>query len=250
MKKLITLIFLLIGAVSPSLSQALRVAVAANAQFVIGALQADFKQKTGIEMETIIGSSGKLTAQIKNGAPYDFFLSADMEFPNQLFKDGFGLTEVKEYASGSLIICSIDALDLKNWQQLLLQNKISKVAIANPSLAPYGKAAEQALLHYKLWDKVNDKLVFGESISQVNTYITTGSVSLGFTTEALIHEYRSKDKLKWERLDSKIYGKIRQGMLVLRYARNRNFEKAMKFYNYLSSASAKQLLKKYGYQVP
>ena len=96
--KMFLIPFLLIFLNSSVWSQPVRLAVAANAQFVIRALQADFKTKTGIETEAIIGSSGNLAAQIKNGAPYDIFLSADMEFPDRLFKAGFGITTSKEYA--------------------------------------------------------------------------------------------------------------------------------------------------------
>ncbi len=230
-------------------SQPLRLAVAANAQFVIKALQEDFKKKTGIETEAIIGSSGNLAAQIKNGAPYDMFFSADMDFPNNLFKDSFGITLPIEYASGSLIVCSINKLDLENWRLLLTEGNIQKIAIANPALAPYGKAAEQALHHYELWDKIKAKLVFGESISQVNTYIATGVVNLGFTTEALIYEYPNKEKLRWVGVDKSVYEKIRQGMIVLSHSRKGNYSKAMKFYNYILSPAAKLIFKKFGYLV-
>lgn len=229
-------------------SQPLRLAVAANAQFVMKALQADFTKKTGIETEAIIGSSGNLAAQIKNGAPYDVFLSADMELPGKLFKEGFGITRPVEYAAGSLIVCSASNLDVKNWRLLLSQNEVQKIAVANPALAPYGKAAEQALRYFRLWNKVNTKLVFGESISQVNTYITTGAVTLGFTTEALVYEYPDQAKLKWVRVDKAGYGKIKQGLTVLSYARKGNYLKAMKFYNFMLSAAAKQILQRYGYQ--
>ena len=229
----------------------LRLAVAANAQFVIKALQADFTKKTGIQTEAVSGSSGKLTAQIKNGAPYDLFLSADMEFPESLYKEGFGITAPREYASGSLIVCSISIPDTKNWQTLLAQESTQKIALANPALAPYGKAAEQALRHYGLWDKIATKLVYGESISQVNTYITTGAVTMGFTTESLIYEYPEKEKLHWTRIDPKLYEKIRQGFVVLRHAREDKQEKAaMQFYKYLSSPAAKKILQSTGYKTP
>lgn len=234
----------------PAQSQPLRVAVAANAQFVIKALQADFKKKTGIETEIIIGSSGKLSAQIKNGAPYDLFLSADMTFPDNLFKEGFALTRPKVYASGSLIVCSTSDLELKNWRNLLKDKKIKKIALANPVLAPYGKAAEETLRHYGLWNQVGSKIVFGESIAQVNTYITTGVVNLGFTTEALIYENPGKNLLKWVRVDHHVYKKIEQGMVVLSYSRKGNYTKALKFYNYLSSPAAKIVLKHNGYRIP
>jgi molybdate transport system substrate-binding protein len=231
-------------------AQRLRIAVAANAQFVIKKLQADFERKTGIESEVIINSSGKLAAQIKNGAPYDLFLSADMQFAELLFKAGFGITKPKEYASGSLIICSRGNEDLKHWQNLLAGASIKKIAIANPKLAPYGAAAEQALRRYNLWNKLQSNLVFGQSIAQVNTYITIGTVPLGFTTEALIYEYSDHHKLNWQRIDPKAYQKIRQGMIVLSHAKKGNYKQAIAFYSYLSSAAAKSIFKRNGYLVP
>jgi molybdate transport system substrate-binding protein len=231
-------------------AQRLRIAVAANAQFVIKKLQADFKKKTGIETEAIIGSSGKLAAQIKNGAPYHLFLSADMQFAEMLFKEGFGITKPTTYALGSLIVATRSNIDLQNWQNLLNTNHIKKIAIANPKLAPYGVAAEQALRKYNLWNKVQEKLVFGESIAQVNTYVTTGSVALGFTTEALIYEYQGQHKLTWQRVDPRAYEKIRQGMVVLKHAKKDHYKEAMTFYNYLSSAAAKLIIKQNGYLIP
>lgn len=231
-------------------AQTLRVAVAANAQFVMKALQADFKKKTGIETEIIAGSSGKLTAQIRNGAPYDVFLSADMEFPKALYNEGFGINPPKVYALGSLIVCSTSDFDVKNWRSLLTGTEINKIAIANPALAPYGKAAKQTLHHYGLWDKISAKIVFGESISQVNTYVSAGAVSLGFTTEAVVYESPDATKLKWIKIDHKAYGKIQQGMLILAYAKRGNYNKAIKFFNYLQSPAARQLFVKNGYRIP
>lgn len=229
-------------------SQPLRLAVAANAQFVIKAIQLDFKKKTGIETEAIIGSSGNLSTQIKNGAPYDIFFSADMNFPDKLASEGFGVTAATEYASGSLIVCSTTNIDIRNWRLLLAAAGTKKIAIANPALAPYGKAAEEALRHYKLWDKINSRLVFGESISQVNTYITTGAAMLGFTTEALIHEYPDKKNLRWAKVDETVYNKIRQGMIVLSHSKKGNYTSAMKFYDYILSPAAKQVFRQFGYK--
>lgn len=248
MKKTL-LYFLLILSVSAR-AQPLRVAVAANAQFVIKALRADFRKKTGIEIELISGSSGKLTAQIRNGAPYDIFLSADMDFPNTLYSEGFGVNRPKVYALGSLIACGTSDLDLKNWQSLITSHKVKKVAIANPALAPYGKAAEQALQHYGLWNKIKSRIVLGESISQVNTYISTGVVSFGFTTEALLYESQAGVKLKWVKIDPGIYDEIQQGMLILTHAKKGNYNNALKFFEYLQSAAAGLLFKKNGYRIP
>ncbi|WP_443938484.1 molybdate ABC transporter substrate-binding protein [Pedobacter sp. MW01-1-1] len=230
-------------------AQPLRVAVAANAQGLIKKLQADFKKKTGIEMEIILGASGKLTAQIMNGAPYDLFLSADTEFPAKLYTAGFGLKTPKIYALGSLIVCGKMDAELKNWQKLLSSPAVTKIAIANAKLAPYGKAAEEALAFYKL-SAVQSKLVYGESISQVNTYILQAVVEVGFTTESFLYDAMDKSKLRWTRVDSKSYRKIEQSVILLRHAKTAERDAANKFYEYLSSAAAKKIIAHSGYHLP
>ena len=228
-------------------AQNLKVAIAANLQPVMKELQKDFKQKTGITIDAISGPSGNLAAQVKNGAPYDVFLSADTKFPQDLYKTGFTVKAPVVYAQGALIICSTQKLDYTNWAALLSANKITKIAIGNPAIAPYGKAAEEALKKAGIYDRVKHKIVLGESISQVNTYITTGVVSVGFTTLALVKDPANKTSLSYALIDPKSYTPIEQGMVLLKNAqRNKN---ALKFYQYILSPAAKVLFKKFGYQV-
>jgi molybdate transport system substrate-binding protein len=233
--------------IADSAAQTLRVAAAANLQSVIKALQVDFKQKTGIIIEPIIGSSGKLVAQMKNGAPFDVFLSADMSFPENLYKGGLTTKEPVVYAYGSLVICSTQNIGFVNWERVLLTASIKKIVIANPDVAPYGAAAKEVLQKTGVLDNIKSKLVFGESIAQVNTYITTGVVDVGFTTQALINDPVNKAKLYWKVIDPKTYTPIRQGMVILKRAENN--AAAIKFYQYLLSADAKQIFEKYGYRL-
>ncbi len=226
----------------------MRVAVAANAQFVIDPLKADFEQRSGIAIETIVGSSGRLAAQIMNGAPYDIFLSADLDYPSRIAEGGYALSRIKTYAYGKLIVASSTLKDVSNWQRLLEGSRIRKLAIAKPTLAPYGLAAQQALLHYALWDKVSAYMVYGESISQVNTYITSGSVDLGFTTESFIYAQDQHSGIAWMRIDETAYSPIAQGVVVCKYAQ-RHRHRAMAFFDYLSSPSAKSIIATHGYRV-
>jgi len=237
-------------AYTPLSAQVLRVAVAANAQVLIKKLQADFYNKTRIKMETIVGASGKLTTQIMNGAPYDVFLSADTELPDQLYTKGFGLQKPKIYAVGSLIICGNAKIDLRDWQNAISDTKAGRIAIANPKTAPYGKAAEEALTYYNLKRKITPKLVYAESISQVNTYIQTGAVSIGFTTESFLYENIDHSRLKWARVDPKSYKAIEQGAILLTYAKKDLWKEATKFYEYLSTASAQNIIRRSGYHLP
>lgn len=228
-------------------AQAIKVAAAANLQSVILVLQKDFKQKTGVEIEPIIGSSGNLVAQMHNGAPFDVFLSADMNFPKKLYDDGLAINAPVVYAFGSLIICSIQDMGFENWERLLLTPKIKKIAIGNPAIAPYGLAAQEALQHKGILNDIKGKLVAGESISQVNTYITTAVVEVGFTTQSLVKDPANKINLYWKAIDPKFYSPIEQGMVVLKSSANK--VNADKFYKYMQSADAKKILEEYGYHI-
>lgn len=230
-----------------SFAQTLRIAVAANLQGVIKVLAKDFKQKTNIEIEPIVGSSGNLSAQIKNGAPFDLFLSADMNFPEKLFKEGLSLKAPAVYAHGRLIICSTQNIGFENWERVLLSERVKKIAIANPAIAPYGKAAEESLKLRGILDDIKSKIVNGESIAQVNTYITTGVVDVGFTTRALLKDAEGKITLYWKEIDPKSYAPIKQGMIIIKQTKEN--AGALKFYEYMLSPDAKVILKEYGYGV-
>ena len=226
-------------------AQSIKVAIAANLQPVMKDLQRDFKARTKIDIDVISGSSGNLATQIRHGAPYDVFLSADRDFPESLQKDGFAIKNSVVYAQGVLIICSTQNLDFTNWDKLLLTDAVKKTAIGNPAIAPYGKAAQQALTKAGIYDKIKGKIVFGESIAQVNTYITTGVVQVGFTTLSLIKDGANKQKLFYKLVDDKSYAPIEQAMVVLKHAKQN--AAAEKFYQYILSAPAKKIFKAYGY---
>ncbi len=244
------LFFIGLFAGSSVVAQPVRVAVAANARFVLQKLSTAFKKNTGITIEVISGSSGKLAAQIRNGAPYDIFLSADLNFAQDIYKEGFTLNKPKVYALGSLIVCSATGADVKKWKTIVNENTSGKIAIANPQLAPYGKAAEQALIHFKLYQTVLNKLVYGESISQVNTYILKGIVNIGFTTESLVYELPPGTDFKWQKIDDAAYQPIEQGAVLLKQTENKNYNNSKRFYNYLFSAEARAIFKKFGYRMP
>lgn len=231
----------------PVFAQNLKVAVAANLQSVIKVLGRDFKKKTGLDIEPIVGSSGNLATQVRNGAPFDLFLSADMSFPQTLFTEGFAAKAPVVYAFGCLIICSNQNIGLANWEKLLLTDKVKKIAIGNPAIAPYGKAAVEALQNKGILDNIKTKIVYGESISQVNTYITTGVAEVGFTTQSFIKDVANKTDLFYKIIDPKLYTPIEQGLVKLKHA-DANPD-AEKFYQYILSQAAKSIFVEYGYHV-
>jgi len=247
MMKRVFLVFSLLLFSAALFGQNLRVAVAANLQGVIKVLAKDFKEKTGIEIEPIAGSSGNLATQIKNGAPFDVFLSADISFPEGLFNEGFATKAPDVYAYGSLVIVSTQDIGFENWERSLLSPRVNKIAIANPKIAPYGKAAEEALTKKGIWTDIQPKIVQGESIAQVNTYISTGVADVGFSTQSLIKDAEGKTKLYWKLIDPQIYTPIKQGIVIIKASRQT--ANAEKFYRYILSADAKKILKAYGYGV-
>jgi len=242
----LVLYFLFIG--YSGYSQTLKVAIAANLQSVMKVLTANFNKKSGISVETISGASGNLATQIRNGAPFDMFLSADMANPEALFRSGFALEKPRIYALGSLIVCSTSIKDLKNWKALILTNEVQKIALANPEIAPYGKAAKESLEKFQIMDKIKDKLVTGESVSQVNTYITTGVASLGFTTRSFVVDAPPNVNVYWKEVETDSYSPIRQGLVLLKHAQGNTLIMANKFYQYIFGSQARKIWKQYGYK--
>jgi len=248
MKKFNIIFFVLLLSLTSVAQKKLTVAAAANVQFVLNELVKDFDNSTGIKTNIILSSSGKLTAQIKEGAPYDVFVSADMKYPQELYKSGYAIDPPKVYANGLLVLWTIQpgikpVADLS----VLTSDAIKKIAIANPQTAPYGEASVKAMNYYKLYNKVKDKLVFGESISQTNRYIISGSADIGFTAKSIVLADEMKGKGTWIDIDRKAYKPIQQGAVILKHGNETNSEAAKKFYDYLYSNRAKNILKKYGY---
>jgi molybdate transport system substrate-binding protein len=251
MKKiiLIVLAFILVLPLS-AFAGDITVAGAANVQFTLDDLKAEFTKETGIGVKTVIGSSGKLTAQVENGAPFDVFLSADMKYPTKLYKDGFSSDAPKVYAYGVLVLWTMKDLDLSKSVNALNNATIQKIAIANPEVAPYGREAVNALKFYKLYDQLQKELVLGESIAQTNQFITTGAADIGFTAKSVVVAPNMKDKGKWVEVDTQSYKPIAQGVIVLKYAQANHSKEAREFYDFLFSSPAQEIFKKYGYKLP
>ncbi|PHN01298.1 molybdate ABC transporter substrate-binding protein [Flavilitoribacter nigricans] len=238
---------LLLLACQPSREDKLTIATAANMQFAMENIIAEFTETTGIACETAISSSGKLTAQIEEGAPFDIFISADMKYPTRLFTEGLSLEEPKVYAYGKLVLWSmIDNLEPSI--ERLTDPEIHHVALANPKTAPYGAAAVQVLEKYQLQEALQAKMVYGESISQTNQFIISRAAELGFTAKSVVLSPQMKGKGKWKDIDMELYSPIAQGVVILKH-RDQNLEAAKQFYDFLFSRQGKDILSEFGYEV-
>lgn len=233
-----------------SKADTLSVAVAANVQFAFDDLKEEFKKQTGHELKGVFNSSGKFVSQIANGAPFDVFMSADMDYPNVLYQRGFSATAPKIYAYGSLVLWTNKNMSLQSWQSLLQSDKIRKIAIANPKTAPYGRETIRALKHFKLDAKLESRLVYAESISQVNQYIYSGLVDIGFTAKSVVVSAEMQAKGQWIDLPLESYTPIAQGVIILKHGRDNSPKLAQQFYDFLSTAKAKAIFQKNGYAIP
>ena len=241
------LVTLVVHACENKPSQSITIATAANAQFAIKELVDTFTNQTNIECDIIVSSSGKLTAQISEGAPYDLLISADMKYPESLHKKGKTLAPPRVYAYGKLVLWSKKKNDNLTIQSLQNQG-IRHIALANPKTAPYGAAALETLQKQGIYEKVKDKLVYGESISQVNQFVYSGTAEVGFTAMSVVLSPRMKDEGIWEEIEAENHAPIAQGSALIN--RKDAHPEAVRFYEFLFSPKAKKILQKYGYDTP
>jgi molybdate transport system substrate-binding protein len=239
------ILFLLLWSTSLQ-AQSIRVAVAANAQFVMQSLGDAFQKQTGVKVEAIVSSSGKLTTQIQQGAPYDIFLSADMGYPTTLHKGGFTTAAPIVYAYGSLVLWTMSNLPLTADLKILQNSAVRHIAIANPATAPYGEAAVSLLKYKNVFDLAKSRIVYGESISQVNQYVLTGAAEVGITAKSVVLDPSLKQRGHWIDLPPPGYSPIAQGVVILK--RTQQPKAAQQFIQFLRSATAKRILQQFGYR--
>lgn len=226
------------------------VAIAANLKYVFDDLAAEFKQETGIEAKSVLNASGKIATQVRQGAPFDVFMSADMEFPEGLYKEGFAVTAPKPYAYGLLVLWSQTGADLSKGVAGLTDAAVGKVAIANPKLAPFGKQALKAMEFYKVKTVLEPKLVYGESITQVSQYVDSKAVDVGFSAKSIVVAPETAGKGKWVAVPEESYEPIAQGVVILKHGIESNADAARKFYGFVQSEKARAIFAKNGYKLP
>lgn len=249
MKLKILLTFLLLSGLS--MAETIKVAVAANVSYAINDLKKEFnKLHPDTKVQVTLGSTGKLTAQIKNGAPYQILMGANMLYPEALYKEDFAVTRPLVYAQGSLAYLSKKKRNFSNVMELLKSDEIKKIAIANPKTAPYGIATAEALKNAKVYDEVKSKFVYGESISQTVTYAVKAT-DIGFIAKSSLyspHMAHFKEGENWAELDLKLYTPINQGIVILKEGEKSTEVSA--FYAFIFSKKAEKIFKDFGYIIP
>lgn len=226
------------------------VAVAANMQYAIEAVKAEFNKEDHTQVDIVLGASGKLTQQVLSGAPFNVFISADTAFPAKLVEAKMAISEPKVYAQGLLVLWSNSAAVKPSANlSMLTSSAVKHIAVANPATAPYGAAAVFMLKKYGLYDKVSAKLVTGESITQASQFIATRAAEIGFTAKAIVMSGEMRGKGQWVELNRNDYPPIKQAAVLLNTGTPGEVAAAKRFYNFLFSAKAKAVYKKFGYVV-
>jgi molybdate transport system substrate-binding protein len=233
----------------PAAGEEAVVAVAANFSEVAERLERDFERDGGHTLTLVAGSTGKLYAQIANGAPFDAFLAADQARPERLERERLAVAGSRfTYATGRLTLWSAEPGRVGgDGAATLRRGKFRRLAIANPALAPYGAAAKQTLAKLGLWERFADRIVMGETIGQAHVLVASGSAELGFVALSSVLSRRNQTRgSRWD-VPSGLHTPIRQDAVLL--ARAAHNPAARGFLGFLRSAKAKVLIESYGYTV-
>src|SRR5271157_2509590 len=246
MRVLLALLLLLTGAFASA--QEITVAAAADMSAALPQLVEAYTKKTGQAVKLLFGASGNLTNQIRNGAPFDVFFSADEQYPQQLIAEELASKDtLYRYAVGRLVLWvpSDSPLDLsKLGIKALLDPSVKKVSIANPATAPYGRAAEAALRHFGIYDQVASRLVLGENVSQAAQFVESGNAQAGLIALSHALAPAMKDKGRYWTVPLDAYPTLNQAAVVL--SRSKQQDAARKFLDFLRSPEATPLLTGYG----
>lgn len=232
-------------------AQTLRVAAAADLQYAMDELVNRYEKSGGTKIAVIYGSSGNFRTQIANGAPFDLFFSADVQYPRLLISVGLADGETLYiYAHGRLVLWAPAGTNLQLMKRgfaALTDPRVTKIAIANPAHAPYGQAAVAALQKAGLYNETKSRLVYGENISQAAQFAESGSAQVGILALSLIYADSMKTGERWE-VPEEFYPRLEQAAVML--TRSANKAGARAFLKYVKSAEAKEILAKYGFTLP
>lgn len=244
-------LFLLCTTLAWAEAEALSVAAAAGIQSNFPELQAAFEKETGIRIEPVFSSSGKIAAQVEQGAPFHVFVAADTSFPESLYKSGLAVTAPKIYAYGALAAWTLGDADFRKGLPAALKAKsVRKIALANPKTAPYGRAAMEALEHYKLLPALQGKLVYGETVPQVNQFVSSQAAEIGLTAKSTLLTKELQGKGHWLEMPAEAYQPIAQAAVILKTGQEQRPAAAKRFFDFLYSPAAREIFTRQGYRLP
>ena len=233
-------------------AQEITVAAAADLTAALPEIISAYTKKTSQTVKVSFGSSGNLSTQIQNGAPFDIFFSADESYPNELIEKGFAdKATLYRYAVGRLVLWVPNDVPLdvqKLGIQALLDPAVKKIAIGNPAHAPYGRAAEAALKHFAVYDQISSKLVLGENISQAAQFVESGNAQAGLIALSHALSPAMKDKGHYWTVPLDAYPTLNQAAVVI--SKSKQPDAARKFLDFVRGPEGTALLKNFGFSLP
>jgi molybdate transport system substrate-binding protein len=227
----------------------LKVAAASDLAFVLPEIVAAFEKQTGATVKVSFGSSGNFTAQIQNGAPFDVFMAADIGYPRTLIAAGLVDAEsLYLYAVGRIVVWAPEGqLNFeRGGMRALLDRKVSRISIANPQHAPYGRAAVAALTHYGIYPRVKKKLVLGENIAQAAQFVQSGNAEAGIVALSLVLAPAMREKGTHWLIPEDSHPALEQAAVILKSSAEQKLAHA--FVEFLSSAVARDQFRRYGFE--
>lgn len=242
------LIFIQNNAFSQS-SEKITIAAAADLKFAMDEILAEFKKTDPESMvDVVYGSSGKAYTQIIQGAPYDMFFCADIDYPRELHRKGLSASDVKTYAWGKIVLWSATPDNLMLTESYLTDNSIHRIAIANPIHAPYGERAREALKSLGLWDVIKKKLVYGENVMQAAQFVTSGNAQIGIIALSVALNQELVKKGHFLEIPDTLFTPLEQGYIITRRAAEK--KSVARLADFMEDSSARAILKKYGFILP
>ena len=237
-----------LGLANPARAQDVRVAAAADLQYAMADLALGFEHRTGIKVDVTYGSSGNAFSQIQNGAPFDVFFSADIDYPKKLIASGHGEPDsLFVYGIGHIVLWMPDdtKIDLarEGWKALL-DERVQKIAIANPEHAPYGRAAVAAMTSAGIYEKVKAKLVYGENISQAAQFVQSGNAQAAILARSLTLFPAMRSGKSWS-IPGDSYAPIQQAAILLKSSANKASAKS--FLEFVKGPNGRTTLDAYGF---
>ena len=232
-------------------AQDLTVAAASDLNFAFKEITALFEKATGTHVKLSLGSSGNFFSQIQNGAPYDLYFSADIRYPQQLVESGHATaSSLYTYAVGRIVLWvpNQSSINVERGLVTLLDPHIRKIAIANPKHAPYGRAAVAAMEHAQVHDRIKDKLVLGENISQTAQFVESGAADVGIIARSLALAPLMQAAGHYWEIPADAHPPIEQGAVML--MGGKNHESAKAFLSFIQGAEGRAIMTRYGFVVP
>ena len=251
MTKLISnILFVVVTLASSSaFAEKMTIAAAADLKYAMDEIVQSFMQaNSDDQIDTIYGSSGKFFTQIQQGAPYDMYFSADIEYPQLLYKEGFAASDVSPYAVGRIVLWSKEVKNENLTFEELTKPSITKIAIANSKHAPYGKRAEEALRSSGVWDLIKLKIVLGENVAQAAQFVYTGNAQIGIIALSLAKNPNLANQGSYWLIPESMHTPLEQGFIITKRAEGNSL--ASRFSKYMSSDPARLIMKKYGFMLP